>query len=131
MELKLKQHGNSFNPADKLTSDVRNYRLMSTEPIKGKTGKDYTVTVALWPNRKQARTTHKITGKPLKNIAIDLINPEALYVRLEYVDENNNRRIDRLMMELTHDQNYSYTREDILKAINQIAINQYTELVIE
>ena len=130
MELKLKQYGNSFNPADGLKSDVGNYRLMSTEAIRGKSGKDYTVTVALWPNRKHARTTHKITGRPLKHMAIDLINPEGLYVNFQYVDENGVWN-DRETIDLIHDQNYSYTKEDILKAINKIAVNHYTELVIE
>ena len=76
-ELKLKKMGCNFHNTGTAQSDIGNYRVRTTDyEVKGKDGNMYFLEFTLWRDRKQARYTHKITGKPLKHVKYEIINPE-------------------------------------------------------
>ena len=127
--LYLKKMGLDFWDDETVKSDVNNYRVRTLgETIPGKDGRMYFLEFSLWRDRKQVRYTHKITGKPLKHAAFDIINHCGLHVDSEF--SNDRGSWCNLALEKTiHDKNYSYTQADILAAVNEISTNTYTKIV--
>lgn len=123
--LYLKKMGCDFWDDEQAQSDIKNYRVRTQDyNVQGKDGRVYFVEFSLWRDRKQARTTHKITGKPLKHTHYDIINRQGLAIDLQYQDDQgtwgNYKLIDELLKT-----NYSYNTADILTIINRISKDHY------
>ena len=125
----FEKRGCNFYGEDKNNgSDVGNYRITTLgESVTGKDGNNYFLEFCLWRDRKKARTTHKKTGKQLKHVHYDVINPIGLTIDTEYTNDNGNWRNIKLESSI-YDLNLSYTLGDILKAINIISEKQYTRI---
>ena len=127
--LYLKKMGLDFWDDEPVKSDINNYRVRTLgETIPGKDGKMYFLEFSLWRDRKRARHTHKITGKPLKHVAFDIINACGLHIDTEYTNDRGSWG-NITLENAIHDKNYSYTQADILAAVNEISTNNYTEIV--
>ena len=127
--LYLKKMGLDFWPNEPANSDVNNYRVRTLgETIPGKDGRTYFLEFALWRNRKQARYTHKITGKPLKHVKFDIINSCGMEIDTEFTNDRGSWRNYTLEQKL-YEKNYSYTQADILATVNEISTNTYTTIV--
>lgn len=123
----LEKRGCNFFNGDEINkfSDVGNYRVCALD-IPGKDGNTYFLEFSKGPIRK-TRYTHLKTGKPLKHPKIEIINQYGLYMRSIYENENGcfgnvklNAKIDGLHL--------SYTMENILKSVNLVSSNEYTEI---
>lgn len=130
--LYLEKRGCDFWDDETVESDIKNYRVCTHgEDIHGKDGRAYFLEFSLWRDRKNARTKHKITGKPLKHIHYDIINSKGLAIGTQYTDTNGmSWRNVELERELNKE-NYSYNTADILKAVNRISTEQYDKIVIK
>lgn len=115
-------------------SDVGNYRIATDSySIKGKDGNNYFVEFSRW-KKYNFRTEHKKTGKELKKAVKEILNYNGLAIDIQYqVKESDgwlssygNSRLEAKI----HDMNLSYTKSDILKAINIISADQYDEIII-
>jgi hypothetical protein len=127
--LYLKKMGIDFWKDEKVKSDLNNYRVRTLgETIPGKDGKMYFLEFSLWRDRKQVRYTHKITGKPLKHAAFDVINHCGMAIDTEYTNDRGSWRNCTLEQKLS-EKNYSYTQAGILAAVNEISVNTYTKIV--
>lgn len=125
----LKKMGLDFWEDEPVKSDVDNYRVRTLgETIPGKDGKMYFLEFHLWRDRKQARYTHKTTGKPLKHVTFDIINRCGMAIDTEYTNDRGSWRNCTLEKVLS-EKNYSYTQADILAAVNEISTNTYTRIV--
>lgn len=110
-------------------SDINNYRVRTHgEVIPGKDGRRYFLEFHLWRDRTQVRYHHKITGKPLKHPAYDIINPCGMAIDTEYNDEKGCWRNCTLEAEL-HAKNYSYTQADILAVVNEISAQTFDRII--
>jgi hypothetical protein len=126
--LYLKKMGLDFWKDETVKSDINNYRVRTDgETIPGKDGNMYFLEFSLWRDRKQIRYTHKTTGKPLKHAAFDIINKCGLAIDTEFTNERGSWRNCTLEAKI-HAQNYSYTKADILRAVNEISTNTYTQI---
>ena len=127
--LYLKKMGLDFWENEPVQSDVGNYRVRTLgETIPGKDGRMYFLEFSLWRQRKQYRYNHKITGKPLKHAAIDIINPCGMSIDTEFTNDRGSWRNVTLENELSK-KNYSYTQADILAAVNEISATPYTKII--
>ena len=111
--------------------DIRNFRVNTHgNAIKGKDGNHYFISFHLCRDRKQARTTHKITGQPLKHIKYDVINPYAIAIDTQYDNAEGCWRNSKVEKEL-YTFNYSYNQSDLLKIVNYISVDneQYNRVV--
>lgn len=131
----LQKRGCDFIEDEQLKSDCGNYRLTTKSyEVKGKDNKLYFVEFGLWRNRQKRREFHKITGKPLKYAKYDIINSEGLVVRLSWKELDNkgfetcwgNVQLEKEVNDL----NLSYTKADILKAINYISADEYNNIIL-
>lgn len=112
-------------------SDIGNFRIVTDDyNIKGKDGNVYFIECSLWRNRKKARNNHKITGKPLLHTKYDIINTIGLSIDMQYNDINGNCWGNGKLENKINEKNYSYTKKDVLQAINDISIKQYTDIEI-
>ena len=129
--LKLKKMGADFWDDETAKSDIGNYRVRTDGfAVQGKDGRAYLMEFGLWRDRKRARRTHKVTGKPLKHTAFDLINRQGLWVDVEYIAGDGFHYGNTIMMNALHEHNYSYTKHDILQAVNQISAERYDAVEI-
>lgn len=129
--LYLEKRGCNFFHADteERLSDIGNYRVCTHgESIKGKDGNMYFLEFALWSNRKKARFTHKVTGKPLKHVKYDIINPCAVAIDTQYTNAAGCWRNCNLETDL-YTKNYSYTQADILLIVNEISVHKYDRII--
>ena len=127
--LYLKKMGIDFWKDENVKSDLNNYRVRTLgETIPGKDGKMYFLEFSLWRDRKQVRYTHKITGKPLKHAAFDIINHCGMAIDTEYTNDRGSWRNCTLEQKLNK-KNYSYTQAGILAAVNEMSTNTYTKIV--
>ena len=125
----LEKMGCDFTKGETAKSDIQNYRVRTHgEIIPAKDGRIYFLEFTLWRNRTKARYTHKVTGKALKHTVYDIINPQALGIDTEFTDEKGSWRNCKLEEEL-HEKNYSYTKEDILKVVNEISTETYNQII--
>lgn len=127
--LYLKKMGLDFWDDEPVKSDVNNYRVRTLgETIPGKDGRMYFLEFSLWRDRKQVRYTHKITGKPLKHAAFDIINSCGMAIDTEFTDDRGSWRSCTIEKAL-NEKNYSYTQADILAAVNEISATTYTKII--
>lgn len=127
--LYLKKMGLDFWDDEPVKSDIDNYRVRTLdETIPGKDGRMYFMEFSLWRDRKRARYTHKVTGKPLKHIKFDIINRCGMAIDTEFTNESGCWR-NWAMEKALSEKNYSYTQADILAAVNEISTITYTKIV--
>lgn len=125
----LEKMGCDFWKDEPAVSDVGNYRVRTHgEVIPGKDGKMYFLEFSMWRNRKKIRYTHKITGKPLKHPALDVINRNGVALATQYTNEKGCWRNCTLEKEIS-EKNYSFTKEDILKIANEISTITYNQII--
>lgn len=125
----LEKMGCDFWKEENAAGDIGNYRVRTHgECIPGKDGRMYFLEFHLWRDRKKARYTHKITGKPLKHTAFDLINPQAVAIDTEFSTADGSWRNCKLEAAL-HEKNYSYTKADILTIVNEVSTETYDTIV--
>ena len=121
-------------------SDVGNFRVgIYDYSIKGKNGRNYILEFGTY-TRYTYRKTHKVTGKPLKHEIREIERENALHIDTQYEREET-REIDgkKFMcayrdLNLEEDINnkkLSYTLADILKVVNYISAEQYTEIAFK
>lgn len=128
--LYLKKMGCDFWKDENLKSDIGNYRVRTTgECIRAKNGRVYFLEFSLWRDRKKARYTHKITGKPLKSVQYDIINPEGVSIDTEFTDDRGYSWRDIKIENALNEKNYGYTKSDILTIVNEISIDHYNEII--
>ena len=135
--LYLDKRGCNFSDRDNLSelSDIGNYRVTTNGyNVTGKDGNIYFIEFCRW-ERYQTRTTNKRTGEPLKHPVRELVNYNALYINFSFEkDETRNGRTLRAcyaninLAAKIHAKNYSYTKKDILKAVNSISKDTYTDI---
>lgn len=110
-------------------SDVGNYRIGAyNRRIKAKDGREFILEFGTY-DRREMRTTHKITGKPLKHPKYEITVENALHIDTEYENERGAWRDSRLEKEI-HDKKRTYTRENILITVNEISVKQYDKIVL-
>jgi hypothetical protein len=125
----LEKMGCDFRKDEPAKSDIKNYRVRTHgEIIPGKDNNLYFLEFSLWRNRLKPRYTHKTTGKPLKHVKYDIINPQAVAIDTEFTNDNGCWRNCKLEQELS-EKNYSYTQADILTIVNEISINTYNKII--
>ena len=128
--LRLHKYGMDFHK-NELLSDVGNYRVCTADyEVKCKDGNIYHLQFATY-NRWIWRTTHKITGRPLKTPIRELSLENALHLSTCCIDENGIGRCNLEYDRLATDKNYTYTLDDILKCVNDISAEKYTAVIIE
>lgn len=87
--------------------------------------------------RYKYRKLNKITGKPLKHEIREIENVNGIGIDTEFDQEeydgrmiyNASYRLSKMESELWNE-NFSYTRADILRIINRFAIEKYNNLVL-
>jgi hypothetical protein len=130
--LKLYKRGMNFYNDETIDSDIGNFRIVTGDyNIKAKDGNNYFIEFSLWRNRKKARYNHKITGKPLKHIKYDIINKIGLSINMQYIDKDGFCWGAGELEQSINEKNYSYTKKDILQAINEISIDEYIDIEVE
>lgn len=127
--LYLEKRGCDFFKDDAINklSDVGNYRVGSYDySIHGKDGNDYILEFGRW-DKKEFRTTSKKAGKELKKPILETVLINALHIDTEYENEEGcfkNSNLERKV----HGKNYTFNLADILKAVNDISVETYTEI---
>lgn len=127
----LECRGCYFFDGDKITglSDVGNYRIGAyTNEIRAKNGKNYVLEFRATTLRA-LRKTNKRTGKPLKNPVVEITQENALHIDTQFENTNGCWADLTLEKEIT-DMKLSYTKADILTAVNYISVKQYSKIVL-
>lgn len=110
------------------TSDCENYRIETrTELVNGKDGNDYFLSFGRYEKREIRYNRRK--GAPLKHPVVEVTQRNALHVDTEFENERGawrNIDLERELCEL----NLTYTKADILKAVNFISADTYTDVEI-
>lgn len=109
-------------------SDVGNYRVCTIDDIHAKNGRDYFLEFKRY-DKRQTRTTHKITGEPLKHPKTETVLPCALHIDAQFEDGRGTWGDLKLTNEL-YKHNYTFTKENILKVVNEIAITPYDNIIL-
>lgn len=135
MEIKntlfLECRGCYFFNGDKINtlSDVGNYRVGAYDrKIHGKDGRDYVLEFGSY-DRREMRYNHKKTGAPLKHPKYEIVLENALHIDTEFENGRGAWRDSNLEKEI-HDKKRTYTRENILKTVNEISEKQYAKIVL-
>lgn len=121
-------------------SDVGNFRVgIYDYSIKGKNGRNYILNFGTY-TRYTYRKTHKVTGKPLKHEIKEVEMENALHIDTQYKREET-REIDGKkfmcsyrdlkLEEEIYSMKLSYTLADILKVVNYISAEQYTDIAFK
>jgi len=129
MILYLEKRGCDFFNGDfsVKNSDVGNYRVGSYNySIRAKNGRTYILEFTRW-DKWRMRYTNKRTGKELKHPIKEIVLYNALHIDTQFEDENGCWCDLKLEKELDA-KDYKYTLEDILKAVNDISLDTYTEI---
>lgn len=107
-------------------SDVGNYRVgVYDYSIHGKDGNDYILEFGSY-NKMKTRYESK-TGKPLKHPKTEILLENALHVDTQHENEKGCWRNCKLELDL-NEKNYTFTLENILKAVNDISADEYTAI---
>ena len=110
-------------------SDCENYRIETrTETVKGKDGNEYFLSFGGYDKRR-TRYTNKRTGAQLKHPVYEVVLENALHIDTEFENDKGAWRNIRLESEL-RDMNLTYTKADILKAVNYISVDNYNAVEI-
>ena len=108
-------------------SDVGNYRVCTSDYIPAKNGRSYFLEFSNY-DRRETRTTHKITGKPLKHPKTEITVKYALHVWTQF--ENDKGSWGDITLEKSiHDKKLTYTIKNILSVVNEISVKQYDKIV--
>lgn len=109
-------------------SDVGNYRVGSYDySIKGKDGRTYTLEFG-GCEKKNYRTTNKRTGKPLKKPVIEIVQRNALHINTQYEASDGYTYRNPKLERDVYQSGLSYTKADILKVVNEISSDVYTNI---
>ena len=128
--LYLEKRGMDFYTDEmKSASNVGNYRVTTgSECIKGKDGKTYYLDFN--QGRKcYYRTTHKVTGRPLKHPVLEVVNEHNLHIDSQYTSGKYSFRNVELEQKVW-DAVMDFTLENILKVVNDISIEQFDRIEI-
>lgn len=110
-------------------SDCENYRIETRkELVKGKDGNNYFLSFGTY-SRRITRKTNKRTGKQLKNPVEEIVNSNALRIDTSFDNEEGSWCNWKLEEQLNKF-NLSFTKEDILTAVNYISCDNYTSVEI-
>ena len=129
--LTLVKMGCDFWSDDRINqlSDCENYRIETRRDlVKGKDGNDYFLSFGGYDKRR-TRYTNKRTGSPLKHPVVEVVLENALHVDTEFDNENGSWRNCSLEEELC-EMGLTFTKADILKAVNYISCDMYTSVEI-
>ena len=129
--LTLVKMGCDFFNGDRINqlSDCENYRIETRKNlVKGKDGNEYFLSFGGYDKRR-TRYTNKRTGAPLKHPVYEVELENALHIDTEFDDENGSWRNCKLEAELC-EMGLTFTKADILKAVNHISCDNYTEIEI-
>lgn len=129
--LTLVKMGCNFWENDRINqlSDCKNYRVETrTETVKGKDGNNYFLSFGGY-DKLRTRYTNKRTGAQLKHPVDEVVLENALHIDTMYENDEGSWRNIRLEAELS-DMNLTYTKADILKAVNYISADNYTAVEI-
>lgn len=126
----LEKRGCDFFSLDRgvrQSSDVGNYRVGSYDySIYGKNGRDYCMEFSRG-DKYRIRTLNKRTGEKLKHPVTELCQKNALCVSISYKN-NEGTWEDIVLKEEISKRNYTYTLKDILRCVNEISVDEYTEI---
>ena len=109
-------------------SDVGNYRVCTIEDIPHENGRYYFLEFTRY-DRREIRTAHKITGKPLKHPITEITVKDALHVWSQFDDARGSWGDIKLENEI-HNKKRTYTKENILKTVNEISTKKYNAVVM-
>lgn len=133
--LYLECHGCYFSTSDPICnlSDVGNYRVgVYKHRIAAKDGRSYILEFGGYDRKEMLYTLPK-TGKPLKRPQIRS-SKNALHISTEFETQENGYKASwrncKLEKEMHDKKTYLFTKADILKAVNDISIKQYTKIVL-
>ena len=129
--LTLVKMGCDFFNGDRINqlSDCENYRIETRKNlVKGKDGNEYFLIFGGYDKRR-TRYTNKRTGAQLKRPVDEVVLENALHIDTEFDDENGSWRNCKLESELC-EMGLTFTKADILKAVNYISADNYTEIEI-
>ena len=129
--LTLVKMGCDFPNGDRINqlSDCENYRIETRKNlVKGKDGNEYFLIFGGYGKRR-TRYTNKRTGAQLKRPVDEVVLENALHIDTEFDDENGSWRNCKLESELC-EMGLTFTKADILKAVNYISADNYTEIEI-
>lgn len=130
--LYLERRGCDFFSGDNIAevSDIGNYRVCTTEDLKFVDGNDYFLEFTRW-NKQVWRYHYKNNpDKNLKVPVLDKVIPNLLFIDNQYCnrDESTGRlliyRNCNLQQEMI-DKMYVYTKENILKLVNEYSVVKY------
>lgn len=134
--LYIECRGCYFSASDPINnlSDVGNYRVgVYKHRIAAKDGRSYILEFGSY-DRKEILYTSPKTGKPLKHPKYEVVLKNALHVSTEFETQENGYTVSWANCELEkemHDKKeYLFTKADILKAVNDISIKQYSKIVL-
>lgn len=129
--LTLVKMGCDFFNGDRINqlSDCENYRIETrTELVKGKDGNEYFLSFGGYDKRR-TRYTNKRTGAPLKHPVYEVVLENALHIDTEFENEKGawcNCKLEEELCEM----GLTFTKADILKAVNYISCDNYAEIEI-
>ena len=129
--LTLVKMGCDFFEGDRVCglSDCGNYRIETrTGRISAKNGREYFLSFGTY-TRYNYRKTNKRTGAPLKKEVKEIDLENALYIDTEFEDAAGCWCDLKLEQEINN-MRLSFTKADILKAVNSFSSEQYTEIEI-
>lgn len=107
-------------------SDVGNYRVGSYDySIHGKDGKDYILEFGKTDRKEYV--THAKNGRELKHPKWKIVQKNALCIDTQFENSEGAWRNSDLEKQL-REKKYSYTLTDILKCVNEISTDTYTEI---
>ena len=137
----------SMGTKNDVLNDIKNHRVRVVENIDiERNGKKYNMFFEFtqWEAWRM-RYTNKRTGAPLKKPVTEIINPKGLYIDTEYetleksyyydngqrkeYTYNSSWRCLDLEQEFCND-NLTFCKADILKAVNRYAIKKFTQVCI-
>lgn len=127
----LECRGCYFFNNDKINtlSDVGNYRVGSYDnSIILKDGRKFIVEFSSY-TRREMRYNHKRTGKPLKHPKYEIVLENALHIDTQY-DEGKLSFRDLTIEKEIHNKKLTYTKENILKVVNELSVHQYDNIVL-
>lgn len=110
-------------------SDCENYRIETRKDlVKGKDGNEYFLSFGGYDKRR-TRYTNKRTGAQLKHPVDEVVLENALHIDTEFDNANGSWRNCQLEADL-REMGLTFTKADILKAVNYISADNYTEIEI-
>ena len=129
--LTLVKMGCDFFNGDRINqlSDCENYRIETRKNlVKGKDGNEYFLSFGGY-DKHRTRYTNKRNGAQLKRPVDEVVLENAIHIDTEFDDENGSWRNCKLESELC-EMGLTFTKSDILKAVNYISADNYTEIEI-